>query len=61
MRRDTSTHKGIKIVKVLVPRYEVRHVDGRKLRTFASLPSAKAWIDGYLKAVSAFTKPDGQP
>lgn len=49
-------HRGIKIVPVKVTRYEVRHADGRKLKTFASPKAARAWIDGYMKALSQFTR-----
>ena len=43
-------HRGVKIVPVKTTRYEVRTVDNRKLMTFSTTASAKAWINGYLKA-----------
>lgn len=41
---------GIKIVAVKVVRYEVRTVDGKRMRSFASKAAANAWADGFAKA-----------
>lgn len=54
-------HKGVTIAKVMVPRYEVRHADGRKVRSFAKLASAKSWIDGYVKGLSIYAPKEPKP
>jgi hypothetical protein len=51
----TIKHRGVKIVPVKITRYEVRTVDGRKLMTFGTPASARAWINGYLKAFADLT------
>jgi len=51
----TIKHRGVKIVPVKITRYEVRTVDNRKLKSFSSTSSAKAWIDGYMKAYTDLT------
>ena len=56
----TIKHRGVKIVPVKIIRYEVRTVDNRKLKAFGSTASAKAWIDGYMKAYTDLT-PKQQP
>lgn len=53
-RKGELRYKGAIIAIVSTPRFEVRHVDGRKVRSFASLSSAKAFVDGYAKAVDAY-------
>lgn len=51
----TIKHRGVKIVPVRTTRYEVRTIDGRKLKAFGSTTSARAWIDGYMKAFNDLT------
>jgi hypothetical protein len=51
----TTKHRGVKIVPVKITRYEVRTVDGHKLKSFSSTASARAWIDGYLQAYRQLT------
>ena len=51
----TIKHRGVKIVPVKMTRYEVRTVDNRTLQTFSTTAKARAWIDGYSKAVRDLT------
>ena len=44
-------YKSATIKKITLPRYQVLAPDGKVLKTFSTLRLAKAWIDGYLKAV----------
>jgi hypothetical protein len=50
-----TKYRGVKIVPVKIVKFEVRTVDNRKLQTFGTSAKAKAWVDGYLKAVKDLT------
>lgn len=50
----TLKYKGAIIATVYVERFEVRRADGRKWKSFASLVAAKAYIDGFSKAVDMY-------
>lgn len=50
----TIRHKGVSIVAVKIVRYEVRNAAGKKVKTFAKLPTARAWVDGYVKALQRY-------
>lgn len=52
------SYKGVTIAKVNVPRYEVRRPDGKAFKTFASLKTAKAFVDGFTRALKSVTPKD---
>lgn len=54
-------HHGVSIVPVKIVRYEVRNAAGKTVRTFAKLPTAKAWVDGYVKALQRYAPKEPQP
>lgn len=49
-------YRGVRIVPTKVTRYEVRDPTGKKLKTFARADTARAWIDGFLKASDALAQ-----
>lgn len=51
----TIRYRGALIVPVVVTRFEVRRLDGRKFKTFADLKSAKAFLDGAAAVAKSFT------
>ena len=53
-------YKGAIIAPVIVTRFEVRRLDGRRFKTFATLSAAKAFIDGVTVAAKAFD-PEAKP
>lgn len=57
MSRKVATlkYKGAVIATVYVERFEVRRADGRKWKSFATLAAAKAYIDGFSKAVDMYS------
>lgn len=63
MRGKRESYKGVHIVEVTVPRFEARHVDGRKVRSFATKSAAKVWVDGFLKGLglNSLHRKEGNP
>ena len=53
----TIRYRGALIVPVVVTRFEVRRLDGRKFKSFADLKSAKAFLDGAAAVAKSF-EPD---
>ena len=56
----TIRYRGAIIAPVIVTRFEVQRLDGRKFKTFATLSAAKAFIDGLTVAAKAFD-PEAKP
>lgn len=54
----TIRHKGVDIVAVKTVRYEVRNSAGKAVKKCAKLTTAKAWVDGYVKALQRYPQQD---
>ena len=50
----TLKHRGVTIAPVKVTRYEVRNAAGKTVKTFAKLATARAWVDGYVRALQRY-------
>ena len=54
-------HRGVTIAPVKITRYEVRNADGKTVKTFAKLATARAYVDGYVRALQRFAPKEPRP
>lgn len=54
----TIRHRGVTIAPVKIVRYEVRNADGKTVKTFAKLATARAYVDGYVRALKRYAPKD---